>query len=215
LTGNLALKDGDIIVVPEGAIPTAMVLGEVAKAGSLVITTETRLLDAHSLAGGLTAKADVRRESHIRSGTEQPTTLDLRPLLAGGAATRLDLNIPIQPGDTIVVPESQELVYVLGQVLKPDMYALKPQEQVLSALLKAGGPAPGGDLTKTVLVRRDPTGKATPTTLNLKKLMEKGDVALNVPLQPGDILFVPDKKSRRSPLQTVLSLGGLIALFTQ
>jgi hypothetical protein len=46
--------------------------------------------------------------------------------------------------------------------------------------------------------------------------VEKGGSAENELLQPGDLLYVPDKKERRSPTEALslfLPLTGLLGLF--
>lgn len=216
LERNERLQPGDLVVVPEGTPPTVLVLGEVVRPGSLEIQGEMRLLDAISQTGGLTPKADLRRVMVARPGAAGTRSLDLRPLLSGQEAQSADLNPPLQPGDTIVVAESEERVSVVGRVARPDLYPIKPGDRVLDALVRAGGPAPDGDLSRAVLVRQSESGQRTPKPLDLKKILATGDVAANETLRPGDILFVPDKKSRRTSLESLgllLPVASLINLF--
>ena len=211
LEGNVPLQPGDIIGVPEGAPPTVLVLGDVTKPGSYEIARDARLLDALSQAGGATEKADLRRVTLARPGIPGSKTLDLQPLLAKGDTSNPDLNLLLQPGDTIFVPETQQEIYVLGNVTKPGLYPIRPNDRVLEALVTAGGAGQG--VSKAVLVRRGPNGQPQPRELDLKKILAKGDQTENVLLQPGDLLYVPDKKSHASagsllnllsPLTTVL-----------
>jgi polysaccharide export outer membrane protein len=212
---NVVLQAGDIVVVPEGVRPTVLVLGEVQKPGSYEIPREARLLDAVSLAGGLTEKADLHRVTLGRAGSTPQQTLDLQPLLAQGDTSDPTLNLLLQPGDTIFVAETVQQVYVLGRVVKPNTYQIKPTDRLLDALVMAGGAAGDGDLSKTVLVRRDANGQPVARTLDLKKMMAKGKLTENELLRPGDVLFVPDRKARRPlseftsifwPLNTLLNL---------
>jgi polysaccharide export outer membrane protein len=216
LEQNVVLQAGDIIVVPEGAPRTVLVLGEVVRPGPHSIPQGARLLDALSLAGGTTPKADLRRVTVARSGAAGTQTLDLQPLLEQGNTSKPELNVPLQPGATIVIAESDQRVYVLGRVNSPDTYRIKPTDRVLDALVMAGGPAPDSNLSKAVLIRRGANGQPVSRPLDLKRIVEKGGSAENELLQPGDLLYVPDKKERRSPTEALslfLPLTGLLGLF--
>jgi polysaccharide biosynthesis/export protein len=211
---NLRLQPGDIIVVPEGTRPTVLVLGEVAKPGSHELPREARLLDALSLAGGATDRADLHRVNVARAGAGSTRTLDLLPLLTKGDTSNPELNILLQPGDTLFVAETAQQVYVLGSVGKPGLYPLRPGDRVLDVLVNAGGAGAGS--SKAVLVRRGEGGQPVPKELDLKKIMAKGDMQENQLLQPGDALFVPDKKTRRGvtdALGLVWPLSTLFSLF--
>jgi protein involved in polysaccharide export with SLBB domain len=211
---NLRLQPGDIIVVPEGTRPTVLVLGEVAKPGSHELPREARLLDALSLAGGATDRADLHRVTVARAGAGSTRTLDLLPLLTKGDTSNPELNILLQPGDTLFVAETAQQVYVLGSVGKPGLYPLRPGDRVLDVLVNAGGAGAGS--SKAVLVRRGEGGQPVPKELDLKKIMAKGDMQENQLLQPGDALFVPDKKTRRGvtdALGLVWPLSTLFSLF--
>jgi polysaccharide biosynthesis/export protein len=197
------LQPGDIVVVPEGPPATVLVLGEVVKTGPYPIPRDARLMDAIAQAGGLTEKADLSRVTLTHSGTSDTQTLDLQPLLRQGNTADSELNVKLQPGDTVFVAQTTQQVYVLGNVAKPAIYPLKPNERVLDALVEAGGAGPGVD--KAVLVRPNGTAKPLIKKLDLKRIMASGDMKENEVLQPGDRLFVPDKKSHQSP-------GGLLNL---
>jgi polysaccharide export outer membrane protein len=182
-----------------------MVLGQVLKPGAYPIQGEARLLDALSQAGGPTTKADLRRVALSRLGAVRPQTLDLQPLLEQGETAKSELNVLLQPGDTLVLAETDQQVYVLGRVAKPDVYPIKPNGRVLDALAMAGGAAVDGDLSRAVLVRRDEKGQPVAKRLDVKQMMAKGKMAENELLQPGDVLFVSDKKTRK-PLQDIVGL---------
>ncbi len=205
LEQNILLQAGDLIVVPEGPPPTVFILGEVIKPGSVELHGASRLLDVLSLAGGPTPKADLHRVTVGRAGAAGARTLDLQSLLTGAAMSNPELNVLLQPGDTIMVPETEERVYVLGRVTRPDTYPIKPNDRVLDALARAGGTAPDGDTRTLVLIRRDSKGQPVARPVDLKKMMARGDMVENELLHPGDVLFVPDKKIHR-PVGEITSL---------
>jgi polysaccharide biosynthesis/export protein len=120
----------------------------------------------------------------------------------------------MQPGDTVFVEETDQLVYVFGRVGKPDLYAISPRDRVLDVLLRAGGVASDADLTKAVLVRRDEKNQPVTRPLDLRKIMAKGDLTANVLIHPGDLIFVPDRKKHASPLDSLNLILPVTSLFT-
>lgn len=209
---NPVLQAGDIIVVPEGAPPTVLVLGDVARPGSYPLPQEARLLDAISQAGGAAEKADLRRVTVARPGVSGSRVLDLQPLLAKGDTTHPELNVLLHPGDTIFVPESQQQIYILGDVSKPGLYPIQPNDRVLDLLVAAGGA--GAGVSRAILVRRGANGQSQPRPLDLKKLLAKGDQSENARLQSGDVLYVPDKKNHSNASDALGLLWPLTSLLS-
>lgn len=91
LSQNIALRDGDTIFVPRAE--SAYVFGEVKNPGAYPIAKETTVLQALSLAGGLTEHAAKNRIKIMRvvNGEMKEIKVKLTDL--------------VKPGDTIVVPE--------------------------------------------------------------------------------------------------------------
>src|SRR3990172_4774655 len=87
----------------------AFFVGSVVKPGPLQVTRELSLLQAISLAGGLTPAADFESAFVIRGKTKIP--VDFVKLIQ---KSDLGQNIRIQAGDTIVIP-SADFVYVQGE----------------------------------------------------------------------------------------------------
>jgi polysaccharide export outer membrane protein len=81
------------------------VLGEVQKPGSFTLEKPTTVMEAVSMAGGLTPKAAPNRTRVIRvsSGLETTIEVPLADVMQGG---RQDRDITLQPNDKVVVPES-------------------------------------------------------------------------------------------------------------
>jgi polysaccharide biosynthesis/export protein len=245
---NVALEPGDLIIVPEGAPPTALVLGEVARPGSYELQGEMRLLDALSLAGGPTPKADLRRITLTRTGQTDPETVDLQELLTRGqpakdssrlaargsgeqtvsypepraairelpAASDEGASIVLRPGDILVVPENERKCYVLGEVNRPEAFPLKPNDRLLDAITTTGGATREADLTRVMLIRKDPKGQPVVRRVDLKQMMKTGDLARNELLREGDVIFIPNRKPK-PPIPEYLGLlyplGGLLSLF--
>jgi polysaccharide biosynthesis/export protein len=217
-TGRVQLETtvqaGDIVVVPAGAPLTVLVLGEVQKPGSYEIQPDARLLDAIALAGGVTSKADLRRLKLAHAGPTGAQIVDLQPLLLHGDTSNPELNVLLQPGDTIFVEETDQRVYVFGRVGKPDLYAIGPNDRVLDVLLRAGGVASDADLSRAVLVRRDEKNQPVNKPLDLRKIMAQGDMTANELIRPGDLIFIPDKRKHGSPLESLNLILPITSLFT-
>jgi polysaccharide export outer membrane protein len=82
-------------------------------------------------------------------------------------------------------------VKIIGQVAKPQALAYREGMTVLDAILAVGGLGPFASGNRAKLVR-NVNGKPTEIKLKLENLVNKGEMAHNVPLQPGDVLVVPE-----------------------
>jgi polysaccharide export outer membrane protein len=133
---NPLLEMGDTLVVPEDLVGFVFVLGEVNKPGAFRLKGELRVLEALAMAGGLTEKAGVERAYVLRDrSTRLP--VDLAALLSRADDRQ---NLSLRPGDVVFVPEDVEnRVYVLGDVNRPGVFALRHAPTVLAALTQAAG----------------------------------------------------------------------------
>jgi polysaccharide export outer membrane protein len=91
LEQNIALRDGDTIFVPRAE--TAFVFGQVKNPGAYAIQRETSVLQALSLAGGITDRGATGRIRIVR--LEKGKRVELKA----------KLDDIVRPGDTIIVPE--------------------------------------------------------------------------------------------------------------
>jgi protein involved in polysaccharide export with SLBB domain len=85
-------------------------------------------------------------------------------------------------------------VFVIGEVVEPGAYQLSSVATVLNALYAAGGPTELGNL-RQVEVRRAHQVRAT---LDLYEYLLRGNAAGDIPLEQGDVVFVPVHGSRVS-----------------
>jgi polysaccharide biosynthesis/export protein len=91
LSQNVKLRDGDTIFVPRAE--TVYVFGQVKSPGAYPIQRNTTVLQALSLAGGVTERGATGRIKIVR--IEKGKTIEVR----------VQLNDLVRPGDTIMVPE--------------------------------------------------------------------------------------------------------------
>jgi polysaccharide export outer membrane protein len=91
LAGNVTLMEGDTIYVPKAE--KFFVTGQVRNPGAYTYERGLTVLQAISLAGGLTEKGSDRRLKVIRSANGKKTQQGV------------DLDDVVQPGDTLVIPQ--------------------------------------------------------------------------------------------------------------
>ena len=198
---DIVLQDQDIISVPE-LIQEVSVLGEVARPGTYRIHSETRVLDVLALAGGVRPEGDATGTvltSRSPSG-ELRRVIDLDSLQAAGGGER---NYIVRNGDVLYVPRAIA-VMVLGRVRAPGTYTLRAAARLMDAVSRAGGIAEDGDPTAATITRQ---GEATPVeTVDIRAVMA-GATDRNVPLQDGDIIFVPELVREVSVLGEVARPG--------
>jgi polysaccharide export outer membrane protein len=224
---NVLLRGGETLVVSEDLVNIVSVLGEVARPGRYRLRGEMRVLDALLLAGGLTEKAAISQARLIHASREtQPLNLD-RLLLR----QEMDNNIPLRAGDTLLIPEeTNNKIYVLGDVNRPGMFPIKGEVTLLQALAMAGGPVQRsfGTAQSAHIVRRNGDGRpqlasasatvqALPNggvliSVNLQALLRGADKSADMVVQPGDVVVVP--QSGLAGLSLILNiLSGILGVF--
>jgi protein involved in polysaccharide export with SLBB domain len=197
-------------------------LGRLARPGIYPITGSMSLLESLALAGGTARStsstetglelADLQRSFIVRDGQFLP--VNFYRLLRLGDTTQ---NIALQPDDFIYVPSSLvNEVYVLGSVRNPRAVGYFEQMTLVSAIAAATGPQ-----RYDLLARDDPGPFAKDANVSHVALLRgslsepqvtvvdynaivKGRAA-DVPLEPGDIIYVPN-----SPYTTLKRYVNLI-----
>ena len=82
--------------------------------------------------------------------------------------------------------------YALGQVGSPGAYDIEQPITVLQALALAGGHLlDSADLTSVILISKDIYGKPIGRRIDLKKILDVGDMSDAILVKPYDVLFVP------------------------
>jgi polysaccharide biosynthesis/export protein len=83
-------------------------------------------------------------------------------------------------------------VRVTGAVEQPTSLPYRQGMTVLDALLAAGGTNDFAAADRTQLHRKSDAGTST-HAIQLDRILLKGDLATNYPLQPGDVITVPER----------------------
>ena len=97
----------------------------------------------------------------------------------------------VSGGDTIFVPPLElQKVSVLGQVNNPTMIIVKGKLTLVEAITQAGG-FTENSVKSSVIVLRGELGDLKGYRVDVNRILKKGDIGLNIALEPGDIVYVP------------------------
>lgn len=115
------------------------VLGQVQRPGALPVDGDTTLLEALSVAGGVTPIGDLESAYVLRGGKLLP--INLADMLLRGDVSR---NIYMRHGDVVYVPDNvDQKIYVLGDVVRPSVVPIARNRITLAeGIAAAGGPTP-------------------------------------------------------------------------
>ena len=82
--------------------------------------------------------------------------------------------------------------YAMGEVGSPGAYEIRQPVTILHALAMAGGQnAKTGDLTSVILISRDIYGKPIGRRVDIKRMLDVGDLGSNILVKPYDVIYVP------------------------
>ena len=98
-----------------------------------------------------------------------------------------------QPQVSMLVKEyGNKTVYVLGQVSKPGSIQIPPEKQltVLEAITSVGGFTDIANTSKVRVLRME-DGKQKSMDVDVSQITKQGNKSLDISLQPGDVVFVP------------------------
>ncbi|NWF52778.1 MAG: SLBB domain-containing protein [Nitrospirae bacterium] len=158
------------------------VIGEVAKPGQYEITGPTTVIEAISMAFGMTENAGhtimlFKRVSEKENDPEyQKVAIDVDRLFKEGD---LSLNFQLQNGDIIYVPKI-DFFYIYGEVNRPGIYRLEKGLTVKRAISVAGGFTPKAAKGRIEITRRQ----------DGKDIVKKADI--NELVRPDDTIMVKE-----------------------
>jgi protein involved in polysaccharide export with SLBB domain len=189
------------VLVKEFNSKSVTVLGEVASlrittgsyagSGRIFLKGKTTLMDLIAKAGGYTVDADIKNVTLIRQGKKY--AINLYDILEKGDESR---NVILDDGDVVDVPELPafgERVLVMGEVNNQGIYSLKDARDVIGAISLAGSITPLAKEENTLIVRGYGTRETGPLVMmsDVKAMLRKADMAQNIELQDGDLIYVP------------------------
>ena len=163
-------------------------LGEFRASGVHYMDRAMRLLQVLAAGQGLSENAWLRGARLIRD--DAVAAVDVHALLRGAA---MEQNVWVRAGDTLYVPAlTDQRVFALGAVNSPGAQPVANHSMtLLEAISRAGDVRRGEALTREVRVIRSfsPTSGQL-IVVDLERIL-RGEVP-DFPLQPGDVVFVPN-----------------------
>ncbi|MBZ0157689.1 MAG: polysaccharide export protein [Alphaproteobacteria bacterium] len=92
---------------------------------------------------------------------------------------------------SITAVQSQKVV-LLGEVKTPGVYTLDYDLNISEAIARAGGLSDNAKSSAVVLLRREGS-KQTTTAVDVKRILDSGDLSGDILLRNGDIVYVPKR----------------------
>jgi len=165
---------------------------------------EYRLGVGDSIEINVWRNADLSRSAQIRPDGKITLPLIGDVVAADLTAAQLSQNITNSlsgyvksPQVTVIVVNSsssdfQRRVRITGAIKNPQSLAFREGMTVLDLVLLAGGPNEFASSNKSKLYRKV-NGEVKVYPIKLDDLINNGDVSTNYPLQPSDIITVPER----------------------
>jgi len=185
--------EGDVLVT--GAVRTP---GNLAFRGDSILT----LMEAISRSGGMAENAAGDRVRILRwvpggSMERQSIEVDVQGML-----DTMDFSKDqyLRPRDIIVVPsrgeeEGRNEYLALGEVNEPGFHPYTEGLDVIKAETQVGGLGEFADWSGARILRPKPSGEYAIVPLDVSRLFSAADMSMNLPLQKGDIFFVPSVRN--------------------
>jgi polysaccharide export outer membrane protein len=202
-----ALKSGEILVDPVVKITVVeyhsrpiSVMGAVRRPVTFQSDGSMTLLDALARAEGLTDDAG---PEIIVTQNDVVQHIAVKRLMDG---TDPSLNLRLLGNEEVRVPVAGK-IFVLGNIRKPGGFSVRDpaDKTVLKMVALSEGLMPFSEKI-AYIVRRQEGEKPQEIPIELAKIMDRKSP--DVPLEVGDILYVPDNKSRRNTMNIVDRLAG-------
>lgn len=206
-----------VVEIEEHRSRPIYLVGQFNKPGVVYLQGPTNLLQAVSMASGMSENAHLSGARLWRAG--EIAAVDMNALLVDG---RADHNIYLESGDTIVVPSnSDNKAFVMGAVVRAGAVPFSNEPMtLLKALTQVGGPIKSTALLSQVRVIRTYSAVDGQLILVNAKDILKGR-APDLQLQPDDIVYVPDNwienwnQVIRAVTPTLQLAGGALQPFVQ
>jgi polysaccharide export outer membrane protein len=182
LSQTMLLQDGDIVKVPafEDRI---LIAGAAGRLGAAALgEKEARDLVRVVQTASPLPYANLRKVSVLRGN--QTITRDVFAYLQKGDKTQ---TLELEDGDVVLIPYDRETAMITGAVARAGSIGVPdPERADLAEVISAASPLPTADLRRVTIYRGEQQ-----LTYDLSALRSGGDLPRNVPLLPGDRVFVP------------------------
>lgn len=186
------------VTVREYAKRRVFIVGGVMKPDGYEMSHESRLtvLQLVAAAGGFTERASkdivqiVRRQTGGERTVMRFSLAEVEKQLAQG---KPEADLDLWPDDLVVVPAAVRMAYVLGQVHRPGSIDLPHNTRITvsMAVAQAGSYTKFASNSEVQILRHSPTGSRT-LIVDLDAVLG-GRVDLDLEIQPGDVVWVPER----------------------
>ena len=149
--------------------------GEAFRPGTYAVSAATTLFNALYACGGPSKNGALRDIRLLRN--RKIIRIDFYDFLLHG--TNSD-DIPLQPGDTVFIPLAKKTALINGEVVRPNRYELKADENLEALIDLAGGIKASGIYENIQIKTLDHNKQKTLININLRTDQEKiGQLVLN------------------------------------
>ncbi len=187
------LQAGDTLVIERRNIVS--VIGEVEKPGSYQLPDGGTVADALAMAEGFakdygTGSSRANRSQAVLIRADKTVVpINLAAILSGNDPQAA---MPMHSGDTLLIPEVNNQVVVLGEVRQPGSYYLASEEKLSAVLAMGGGVTSNGDSQHIRIIGPD----STVLTVNYEPVFREGAEEPDVWCYAGDTVIVPTNRQR-------------------
>ncbi len=180
------VKDPKVVVrITEYRSHKVFMVGQLKNPGVYPMRSDVTLLEAISMAGGVTPEAYLSGAFVVRDG--KILLVNVLDLITKG---NTEENIPLFSNDIVYIPDRRDQkVYVLGEVCKPSAVSLGEKPTLLTAITEAGGFTRDAN-EKAVLLLRGNLSKPEITEIDAKAILDEQNPTRDISLQQGDIVYV-------------------------
>lgn len=187
------------VTVKEYSKRRIYIVGAVAKPGGYEIYPHQRLtiLQAVAAAEGFTDRAYkeyvqiVRRRGPVEREVIRLSLVEVERMFARG---RAEADLELWPDDLVVIPSAVRVAYVLGAVNKPGNVEVPNDARITvsMAVSQAGSYTKFAATGRVQVLRQTPTGETQKVGVDLDAVLN-GQLELDIPLLPGDVVWVPER----------------------
>jgi len=174
--------------------------GEVNYPGTYtILRREERISDLIERSGGLRSESYVEGARFYRKG--DLVALDLKRALGNSKDFG---NLILSEGDSLIIPKTQEVVKLSGQVLNPTVVAFQPNLNFSDYIAQGGGFTDSAFVRKTYVRYANGLTDRTRSFLGIKNYPE---------VQKGMEVIIPTKvRSKWSPAEKISVSAGMVSL---
>ena len=117
-------------------------------------------------------------------------------------------DLPLEGGDSFIVPPPPSMVSVSGSVYSQSSFIYKPDKRVGDYLTQAGGPTKGADEGSIYVLRADGSVKSKQQTGFFTASLERSH------LMPGDSIVVPEELDRTTVVRALKDISQIFFQFS-